>query len=63
MVYEQVDRGMSNSADGATEYVLSRGNDNFTFPLNMPDTEGCYMDGELSGSDFEPPSVSATCDF
>lgn len=41
---------------GMTEYLLSRGNQNNPYPLNMPDSEGCECDGNTSGSDFEPQS-------
>lgn len=61
MHYEQVDRGMSKSAEGATEYLLSRGNQHNPYPLSVSDREGSEADG--SASDFEAPSVSARCDF
>lgn len=54
------------SGDGATGYMLSYGNQNSPYQgvSSFPDTEGNpQYDGDVSGSDFEPQSISASVGF
>jgi hypothetical protein len=59
MCYEKI----FDTGSGATDYILSRGNQNSPYPLNVPDSEGSDTDGQISGSDFEPESVCCSVPF
>jgi len=45
-----------DSGSGATEYILSEGNQNRQTMSTLPDSEGCSCDGQVSGSDFQAQS-------
>lgn len=59
MCYEKI----FDIGSGATEYMMSRANQNNPYALSMPDSDGSEVDGQISGSDFEPQSVCCSVPF
>lgn len=59
MCYEKV----VTTGAGATEYMLSRANQNNPYPMTISDQDGSEVDGQPTGASFQPESVCCTVPF